>query len=79
MWLEKMYDTYYASGKGEGETTDEIDKQVVLLLEGMKTEGLKEEELFMLLCQAVLIGEKKGFLTGASMIFELFLELMIRR
>ena len=65
MWLEKIYDLVYSEKEEEIDKQDEaLIERLNILLTGVGEESVSKDELERLLGEAVLLGERQGFLNG---------------
>ena len=77
MWLEKIYDLVYSEKEEEIDKQDEaLVERLNILLTGVGEESVSKDELERLLGEAVLLGERQGFLNGVHFLAELRLEVI---
>ena len=77
MWLEKIYDLVYSEKEEEIDKQDEaLVEKLNILLTGVGEENVSKDELERLLGEAVLLGERQGFLNGVHFLAELWLEVI---
>ena len=77
MWLEKIYNLVYSEKEEEIDKQDEaLIERLNILLTGVGEESVSKDELERLLGEAVLLGERQGFLNGVHFLAELFLEVI---
>ena len=69
MWLEKIYDLVYSEKEEEIDKQDEaLIERLNILLTGVGEESVSKDELERLLGEAVLLGERQGFLNGVHFV-----------
>ena len=77
MWLEKIYDLVYSEKEEEIDKQDEaLVERLNILLTGTGEDSVSKDELERLLGEAVLLGERQGFLNGVHFLAELCLEVI---
>ena len=77
MWLEKIYDLVYSEKEEEIDKQDEaLVERLNILLTGVGEESVSKDELERLMGEAVLLGERQGFLNGVRFLTELCLEVI---
>ena len=77
MWLEKIYDLVYSEKEEEIDKQDEaLVERLNILLTGVGEESVSKDELERLMGEAVLLGERQGFLNGVRFLAELCLEVI---
>lgn len=77
MWLEKIYDLVYSEKEEEIDKQDEaLVERLNILLTGVGEESVSKDELERLLGEAVLLGERQGFLNVVHFLAELCLEVI---
>ena len=77
MWLEKIYDLVYSEKEEEIDKQDEaLIERLNILLTGVGEESVSKDELERLLGEAVLLGERQGFLNEVHFLAELCLEVI---
>ena len=77
MWLEKIYDLVYSEKEEEIDKQDEaLVEKLNILLTGVGEESVSKDELERLMGEAVLLGERQGFLNGVHFLAELYLEVI---
>lgn len=78
MLIEKIYQEVYAKLEEDTQEDDlRMGEQLADLAEGITWDQLNQEKLEDLLCEAALIGQKRGFVSGVRFWSKLIVEILV--
>lgn len=75
--IEKIYDRVYADSVKTVVDDQALSKEIEVILEGADLDSLDQDKLGMMLCKAILAGQRQGFIRGFHFVFQMIAEAVL--